>query len=312
MTDKKRSMVYISSDPKDTGAALYTLNRVVMQLDGLPVQSYYMQSSGDYDWPLVRSIIDECDVYVLLVGDSYGAISETGESFIHREAVYAKSKRKPVIAILKNAELKSLTPQSVLRLKSLHRLMMSGIFKYWNNKEDLLLIGRQVLRDHLKPQLKISSGGLSSPVFSEYKGMESDSFFERESYPLRFTGKVFAHGNCHEITSKVPLSWTVSFISIGSLMTSPVTEDRMRGALEGLVEESYKEQFLAAIPESHALVDVRCNESEFQRLKAYLKSAGVIENVDSGSGGIRNYWQLTASGEQRLNKLLMPSKAHMV
>ena len=307
MTDTNKPMVYISSDPKDTGSALYTLNRVVMQLDGLPVQSYYMEGSGAYDWPLVRSLIDECDVYVLLVGDSYGAISDTGESFIHREAVYAKSKRKPVVAILKNAELKSLLPQSIQRLKSLHRLMMSGTFKYWNNKEDLLLIGRQVLRDHLKPQLKISSGTLSSSSSSGYREMASVSFFKQESYPLRFTGKVFAHGNCHEVTSKVLLSWTVSFINIGSMMTSPVTEDRMRGALEDLVEESYRDQFLAAIPDSHALADVRCNENEFQRLKAYLKSAGVIENVDSGSGGIRNYWQLTGSGEQRLNKLLMPS-----
>jgi hypothetical protein len=306
MTDTNKPMVYISSDPKDTGAALYTLNRVVMQLDGLPVQSYYMEGSGSYDWPLVRSLIDECDVYVLIVGDSYGAISDTGESFIHREAVYAKSKRKPVVAILKNAELKALSAQSIQRLKSLHRLMMSGTFKYWNNKEDLLLIARQVLRDHLKPQLNISSGAIPNSSQTHYKEMASDSFFEQESYPLRFTGKVFAHGNCHEVTSKVLLSWTISFINIGSMMTSPVTEDRMRGALEDLVEESYRDQFLSAIPDSHALADVRCNENEFQRLKAYLKSAGVIENVDSGSGGIRNYWQLTSSGEQRLNKLLMP------
>ncbi len=306
MEEKSRSLVYISADPKDTGEALYTLNRVVMQLGGLPVQSYYMQGAGEYDWPLVRSLIDECEVYVLLVGNSYGAISDTGESYIHREAVYAKSKRKPVVAILKNAELKSLSMQSVQRLKSLHRLMMSGTFKYWNNREDLLLIGRQVLRDHLKPQLKLSSGQNLSAPESRLREMASDSFFEQDSYPLRFTGKVFAHGNCHEVTSKVLLSWNISFLNIGSMMTSPVTEDRMRGALEDLVAESYRGQFMSSIPDAHALADVRCNEIEFQRLKAYLKSAGVIENVDSGSGGIRNYWQLTISGEQRLNKLLLP------
>ncbi len=60
------------------------------------------------------------------------------------------------------------------------------------------------------------------------------------------------------------------------------------------------------IPDGHAVDDVRCNDIEFQRLKAYLKGAGVIENVASGQSGLRNYWQLTKAGELRLQRLLIP------
>ncbi len=307
MTDNKRPLVYISADPKDSGEFLYTLNRVVLQLGGLPIQSYYRTDSGDYDWPLVRSLIDECEIFILLVGDSYGGISDTGESYIHREAVYAKSKQKTVVALLKNAELKSLSPQDMQRLKSLHRLMMSGIFKYWNSKEELLLIGRQVLRDHLKPQLKLLSNKLSHAPEARMQEVITDTLFEMESYPMRFSGKVFAHGNCHEINLEVSLTWESTFLNIGTTMTSPVTEDRMRGVLEDFVEEQYSQHFLDEVTDSHALADVRCNEIAFQRMKAYLKGAGVIENVARQNGGLRNYWQLTSRGEHKLHELLMPS-----
>ncbi len=306
MTDNKRPLVYIGADFKDTSDYLYTLNRVVLQLGGMPVQSYYSDGVGEYDWPLVRSVIDECEIFIIVVGDSYGSISDTGESYIHREAVYARSKQKTVVALLKNAELKQLPAQSVQRLKSLHRLMMSGIFKYWNSKEDLLLIARQVLRDHLKPQLNLSSGVAPRTAEPRMQDIITDTLFEMESYPIRFSGKVFAHGNCHEISVSVSLSWESTFLNIATTMTSPVTEDRMRGVLEDFVEEQYQQQFLDEVSDAHALADVRCNEIEFQRMKAYLKGAGVIENVARQSGGLRNYWQLTVRGEHKLHKLLVP------
>ena len=91
------------------------------------------------------------------------------------------------------------------------------------------------------------------------------------------------------------------------MMTSPVTEDRMRSVLEDYVEDNYKEDFMKAIVDSHALSGVRCNDIEFQRLKAYLKGAGVIENVAKERTGLKSYWQLTPAGESRLHKLLMPN-----
>lgn len=309
MSHNPEPKVYICADPEDSSDILYTINRVILQLGGLPVSLFYTPKSGDYDWSLVRKTIDSSDIVVLLVGDSYGAISETSESYIHREAVYAKSKQKTLVALLKNTELKGMSAQDIQRLRSLHRLTMSGIFKYWNHKEDLLLITRQVLRDYLKPQLGLKevSAQPDPDLNVNLHDAITDTLFGMESYPMRFTGKVFAHGNCHEVTQSILLTWDMAFLNIGSLMTSPVTEDRMRSALEAYVEDNYRENFMSAIPDSHALSGVRCNDIEFQRLKAYLKGAGVIENVAKETSGIRSYWQLTQLGENRLHKLLIPT-----
>jgi len=312
MNQTKQPLVYICADPKDTGEVLYTIQRVVLQLGGVPVTLNYLPESGEYDWPLICKTIDKCDLFILLVGDSYGVLSETSESYIHKEATYAKSKKKQLVALLKNTELKGMLPQDVQRLRSLHRLTMSGIFKYWNHKEDLLLICRQVLRDLLKPQL-----GLSEPKPVEKKVEEdthiplheaiADTLFDMESYEMRFTGKVFAHGNCHEVTRTINLTWDMAFLNIGVMMTAPVSEDRMRSALEAFVEDQYRDEFMSAIDASHALSNIRCHDHEFQRLKAFLKGAGVIENVAKESSGLRSYWQLTQVGENRLQKLLIPS-----
>lgn len=298
-----RPIVYISADPASTGDAIYTLNRVVMQLGAWPVQSYYTAKSGDYDWTTVRKAIDQCDVYILLVGNGYGTTSESGESYIHREAVYAKSKQKTVVALLKNAELKGMGAQAVERLRSLHKLMMSGIFKYWNGNEDLLLAARQVLREQLKPELNVPVEAATIP---QVKDAIVDTLMDMQSYPIRCSAKVFAHGNCHEVTQQITLTWETTFLNLATVMTAPVTEDRMRSTLEDYVSEHYREDFMSSVPDAHALADVRCNDIEFQRLKAFLKGAGVIENVASEQSGLRNYWQLTQAGENKLHKLLMP------
>lgn len=307
MKSDHRPLVYISVDPNDCASLMYTLNRVILQLGGLPIISCYTSESGEYDWQLIKKTIDESDVFLLLVGDGYGEISDSGESYIHREAVYAKSKHKSVVALLKNADLKTLNPQTIQRLKSLHRLMMSGIFKYWTTKEDLHLLLRQVLREHLKPQLGLKSGKVEPVVAEKFEAAITDTLFEMKQYPMRFSGKVFAHGNCTDVEVEVSLTWDTAFLNLGSIMSAPVTEDRMRAVLQEYVEDHFREDFMAQVSEAHALADVRCKELEFQRLKAYLKGAGVIENVAAEHGGIRKYWQLTQSGENRLHKLLMPT-----
>ena len=298
--------VFISADITDCVDALYTVNRVVMQLGGLPVSTFYGPHSGEYDWKVVREAIDKCDIYIILVGNTYGLLSDSGESYIHREAVYAKSKQKFVVALLRNAELKNLTETSVQRLKSLHRLMMSGVFKYWSTREDILLLARQVLRDHLKPQFSVNTKIDKSDDSHKIQQAITDTLFKMDTYPLRFSAKVFAHGNCHDVDLTIDMTWEHAFLSIGTMMTAPVNEDRMQSALQSYIESEYQSQFLDMIPDGHAVDDVRCNAIEFQRLKAYLKGAGVIENVASGQSGLRNYWQLTKAGELRLQRLLIP------
>ncbi|WP_353348070.1 DUF4062 domain-containing protein [Oceaniserpentilla sp. 4NH20-0058] len=309
MSQNTQPMVYICADPDDSGESLYTIIKVVLQLGGIPVHLNFTPNSGDYDWPLASKTIDKSDLFILLVGDSYGAISPTSESYIHREAVYAKSKNKNIIALLKNAELKEMPSQDVQRLRALHRLTMSGTFKYWNHKEDLLLICRQVLRDLLKPQISSDKTKLTSDrdVHIPLHEAIADTLFDMQSYEMRFTGKVFAHGNCQEIPRTISLTWDMAFLNIGVMMTAPVSEDRMRSALESFIEDQYRDDFMNEVPDSHALSNVRCNDMEFQRLKAFLKGAGVIENVATESSGLRSYWQLTQVGENRLQKLLIPN-----
>lgn len=306
MSSKIKPTVYICSDFKDSATLVYTLTRVILQLGGQPVYLNYSPEAGEYDWQLIKKTIDDADIFLLLVSDGYGAISDSGESYIHREAVYAKSKQKTVVALLKNANLKTLSQQEIQRLRTLHRLMMSGVFKYWSTREDLLLTARQVLREHLKPQLGIQSGRVEPIVSEKVEQAITDTLFQMSSYPMRFSGKVFAHGNCHEVEVSVSLTWDVAFMNLGAIMTAPVTEDRMRSVLEDFVEDQYRDEFMSSIADAHALADVRCNDLEFQRLKAYLKGAGVIENVATESTGLRRYWQLTQKGESRLHKLLMP------
>ncbi len=48
-----------------------------------------------------RRCIDACDYLIMLIGDSYGKLNNTGVSQLHLSYIYAKTKAKPILILLK-------------------------------------------------------------------------------------------------------------------------------------------------------------------------------------------------------------------
>ena len=50
--------------------------------------------------PVIQTLIDSSDYFILIVGGRYGTLSPMGLSEIHREYIFAATKRKPIIAFI--------------------------------------------------------------------------------------------------------------------------------------------------------------------------------------------------------------------
>lgn len=299
-------LVYISADRTDDPAALAQLIKAVIQAGAVPVTNYFEGGQAEYDWPLYRQLIDRCDAFVILVANTYGQLAVTGESYIHREAVYAKSKSKPLLAFLKNARLDNMPNHELQRLKTLHKLMMKETFKYWSEPGDLLNTAVGLIREKF-PADKASSAAMAAAIPKTQAALNADVMARidtMKNWPMRFSAKVFAHGNCHEVQRQIEMDWQGTFLGLAPLLTSPVSEERMKSLLENFVLERFKGDFQRQIQDAHAVADMRVNDLEFQKLKAYLKGLGLIENVASPGTVLRAYWQLTPEGEKYLNRLL--------
>lgn len=57
-------------------------------------------AADENQFEFIKSLIDKCDYYVLIIGGRYGTVAEDGQSYTHKEFRYAVSKGVPVLVML--------------------------------------------------------------------------------------------------------------------------------------------------------------------------------------------------------------------
>ena len=74
--------------------------QALLELDCIPAGMELFPAADDDAWSLITRVIDDCDYYLLIVGNRYGSISAEGISYTEREYDYAVSAAKPVLAFI--------------------------------------------------------------------------------------------------------------------------------------------------------------------------------------------------------------------
>lgn len=100
----KKYQVFVSSTYEDLQEERKKVMESLLQMNCFPVGMEYFNASDDSQWDVIKSLIDECDYYVLIVAGRYGSIEpSTGISYTQKEYQYAVSIGVPVIAFLHNS-----------------------------------------------------------------------------------------------------------------------------------------------------------------------------------------------------------------
>jgi Domain of unknown function (DUF4062) len=98
--DGKIYKVFVSSTYDDLREERAAVEKALLQLDCLPVGMELFPAADEETWDFIKSQIDDCDYYVVIVAGRYGSVAADGISFTEKEYDYAVSKRKPSIAFL--------------------------------------------------------------------------------------------------------------------------------------------------------------------------------------------------------------------
>ena len=121
---------------KKVAIALQSMNCTTMGMERFPAID---EDQFDY----IKSVIDKCDYYVLILGARYGTISNDGISYTEKEYNYAVSKKIPVIAFPHSNpdSISSLTDPNKRAAKKLaafrEKVLKGRIVKFWENADDL-------------------------------------------------------------------------------------------------------------------------------------------------------------------------------
>src|SRR5215217_9774845 len=73
----------------------------LLQLNAMPSGMELFPAADEDAWTLIKSVIEDCDYYLLVVGGRYGSIDPVEDiSYTEKEYDYAIAARKPVMAFL--------------------------------------------------------------------------------------------------------------------------------------------------------------------------------------------------------------------
>lgn len=96
----KRYQVFISSTYTDLQAERGRVMQSVLALNCIPAGMELFPAFDEQQLSFIKSIIDDCDYYVIIIGGRYGSVDAEGVSFTEREYDYALERGLKVLAFL--------------------------------------------------------------------------------------------------------------------------------------------------------------------------------------------------------------------
>lgn len=152
----KRYQIFISSTYEDLRDERRAVQDVIISMGDFPVQMETFPAADEDQFEFIKSLIDKCDYYVLIIAGRYGSPAEDGLSYTHKEFRYAVEKGVPVLVMLHGERGKipaeKLEPSDAgkQRLEAfIAEAEHKRLRKTWANLGDLKLGVREAL-DHAK------------------------------------------------------------------------------------------------------------------------------------------------------------------
>lgn len=130
----KKYQIFVSSTYEDLKEERSIVIEAILKMKHLPSSMERFPASSKSQMKCIRKIIDNCDYYILIIGDRYGSIdAETGFSYTEQEYDYAISKNIPVLAFWKEKcdESKQDFPEELKRF--IKKVQEGRLCRPWNS-----------------------------------------------------------------------------------------------------------------------------------------------------------------------------------
>src|SRR5258707_3193361 len=96
----KRYQVFISSTYADLKEERRHVIQTVMEMDCIPAGMELFPAADEEQFEFIKSVINDCDYYLLIIGGKYGSTTADGISYTEKEYDYAISRGLKVIALI--------------------------------------------------------------------------------------------------------------------------------------------------------------------------------------------------------------------
>ncbi len=204
---EKRYHIHVICSPDDQvemldGLAIFMEKRAFLTRDLMQGDN----ESAGYS----RRCIDACDYLIMVVGDSYGKLNNTGVSQLHLSYIYAKTKAKPIVIFLKLHQDNATLSRQLADFTRMIEQQNSGSIYYYDEdvcvQEFLAPVYRKFIREHK------SSGWRK--VISKQNGLTAKGQNKASSIHINSVKPLTSNA----LTSNAS-------VTVGSLKKDPINED---------------------------------------------------------------------------------------
>lgn len=139
----RRYQVFISSTFTDLIDERREVMQALLEMECLPAGMELFPAGNTDQWTLIKSVIEQSDYYLVILGGRYGSMSEEGISFTEMEYDYAVELGIPVIGFVPTdadeiaVGKTDRNEAAATKLNEFRAKVQTRMTKDWKNAEDL-------------------------------------------------------------------------------------------------------------------------------------------------------------------------------
>lgn len=274
--------------------------------------------------------IEKCDYVLLLITDSYGELNHTGVSQLHLSYAYARTKRKPLLVLIKEQPKSVELPQKLndfIKLVTQHATYIHYFDEqtdlsvllakaYYDLKTNFPRIGWRHADSHdegeltpnrmpqtntsslLPPKRRVTQAPKSLTAMSANDQIEIDL---NQAITLQYSAHAYAQGNLSEVNMVAYVRWHTI---LEALLNTPMPFSRygLHRCLNSLVSQSAEQGIKGSMPQVHAVSRCQVMATDLEKVQKTLLYANLITLVPTSMRQFREMWVVTTEAKDLVKK----------
>lgn len=321
----KRYQVFISSTYTDLRDERQLVSQTLMELNCIPAGMELFPATDEEQFSFIKTVIDDSDYYLLIIGGRYGTVTEEGISYTEKEYDYAVDKGKPVVALLHGSpsslsmERSELSESARAKLNTFRERVSTGrLVRYWTSPQELqghvaISMTSTIARIPATGWVR-GSAAASEELLREindlrkmndtlqlklkkYETPDLELGFEPAGLDALFVvnGTYYSNAAKRQKDWESEVSWKDIFYYVSPFLLKSIIESKASDVLRlALLKKQH-------LPSSMSTLD----NQNFQTIAIQLKVLGIIDiqAKKATDGKVYKFWSLTTAGEKLMYQM---------
>tara|TARA_R110002126_G_scaffold10527_5_gene47942 strand:- start:193 stop:1203 length:1011 start_codon:yes stop_codon:yes gene_type:complete len=322
----KKFQVFISSTYEDLKDERKAVEQTIIRAGDFPVGMEAFPAADEEQFEFIKTVISQCDYYILLIAGRYGSLASDGKSYTEKEYAYTVEIGVPVLVMLRDdrgdlpVSRTETNAESRDKLEQFIQTASTGrVRKGWTSIDGLKLAVREAL-DHAKAT-KQRPGWIRGDQSSSTDTLEKLVSLQEQNEKLKqalqdalpanilpenlagLDTPISVHGQYTHLNGyssrNANFELRTDFGEIFSLIAPHLMQAKQDSVMSGLIGKSLWQRYNSEPSDAHRH---QLKDEIFQTIKIQLMALGLV-SVEVGKtvgGGVNLFWNLTPKGSQEM------------